>query len=274
MTTLLVQLSDTHIREPGKLAYGRVDTATYLKEAVASIGRLRQSPDAIVITGDLTDFGRGTEYEHLARLLSPLTVPVYLLPGNHDDRAAMRKAFPGHRYLGDSGFVQYTVTVGELVLLALDTSVPGRSEGRLCRKRLDWLSVQLALHHDRSVIVAMHHPPFRTLIGHMDEIGLIEGAEDLAAIVKEHPRVERIICGHLHRPIDVRFAGTIASTCPSPAHQVSLDLSPTAASAWMLEPPGFKLHALASDGSLVSHLAYCGNYEGPYPFHEAGKLID
>ena len=30
MTTLLAQLTDLHIREPGRLAYGRLDTAPYL----------------------------------------------------------------------------------------------------------------------------------------------------------------------------------------------------------------------------------------------------
>ena len=29
-TTLLLQLSDLHIREPGRLAYGRINTAPYL----------------------------------------------------------------------------------------------------------------------------------------------------------------------------------------------------------------------------------------------------
>ena len=58
MPTLLLQLSDLHIREPGRLAYGRIETAPYLKQAVDTISRLPQQADAVVITGDLTDFGR------------------------------------------------------------------------------------------------------------------------------------------------------------------------------------------------------------------------
>ena len=70
--------------------------------------------------------------------------------------------------------------------------------------------------------------------------------EKAEAIVARHPNVERVICGHLHRSIQVRFGGTIASTVPAPAHQVSLDLSPQAASTWMLEPqasPSTPCHA-------------------------------
>lgn len=277
MTTSLVQLTDLHIREPGRLAYGRIDTAPYLQLAVQSILRLKQQPDAVVITGDLTDFGRAAEYAHLAQLLAPLPMPIFLMPGNHDDRDQLRRSFPGHGYLGDGGFIQYSARVGGLRLLTLDTVVPGQSHGTLCEERLAWLETQLELCRGEPVVVAMHHPPFQTLIGHMDDIGLLEGADALEALIARHRNVERVICGHLHRAIDVRFGGTIASTSPAPAHQVCLDLAPDAPSEWVLEPPGFRIHAWTGrgdQGRLVTHLAPSGSFEGPYPFHDDGALID
>ncbi|WP_353233631.1 phosphodiesterase [Diaphorobacter ruginosibacter] len=273
--TLLLQLSDLHIREPGRLAYGRIDTAPYLAQAVQSINRLPQKPDAIVITGDLTDFGRAAEYQHLQSLLAPLgNTPIYLLPGNHDEREQLRASFPTHRYLGSEGFVQYSVPIGDLQLVTLDTVTPGESHGTLCRQRLEWLETELEKLRHRPVVIAMHHPPFQTLIGHMDKIGLLTGAAELEAIVARHSNVERVICGHLHRSIQVRFGATVASTIPSPAHQVCLDLDPDAASAWTLEPPAYALHALPRGARLVSHLAASGAFEGPYPFHDGGQLID
>lgn len=274
MTTLLAQITDLHIREPGRLAYGRLDTAPYLRTAVESVLRLPQQPDAVVFTGDLTDFGRAAEYAHLAELLAPLTMPVYLLPGNHDEREQMRRSFPAHAYLPASGWLQYAVDFGELVLVALDTVETGESGGRLCRERLDWLDAELDRRRGRPVVIAMHHPPFRTLIGHMDKIGLMQGAAELEAIVARHPNVERIVCGHLHRTIWRRFGGTVVSTAPSPAHQVCLDLAEDAASAWVLEPGGFQLHAFVGPGELVTHVAASGHFDGPHPFHEGGALID
>ena len=125
----------------------------------------------------------------------------------------------------------------------------------------------------------MHHPPFQTLIGHMDAIGLLGGAHELEALEAQHPNVERIICGHLHRSIQVRFGGSIAATAPSPAHQVCLDLAADAPSQWVLEPPGFVLHALPnqsapSKGRLVSHTVASGQYNGPFLFHDGDQLID
>jgi len=270
----LVQLTDLHIREPGRLAYGRLDTAPYLRTALDSIARLRQRPDALVLTGDLTDFGREAEYSHLQSLLSALDLPVYLLPGNHDDRAQMRRSFPEHGYLGDGEFIQYSVDLGPLQLIALDSVEAGHSAGRLCSQRLAWLARELERQRDRPVILAIHHPPFRTLIGHMDRIGLLEGTVELERLVAEHGKVQRVICGHLHRTIYRGFGGTVASTAPSPAHQVSLNLSEDAASSWILEPPGFHIHVWTSDHGLVTHAAASGQFEGPFPFRDQGGLID
>ncbi|MBA3477652.1 MAG: phosphodiesterase [Lautropia sp.] len=271
--TVIAQLTDLHIREPGRLAYGRIDSSEYLRRAVRSILDLKQRPDAVVITGDLTDFGRAAEYEHLSLLLDPLQMPIYLLPGNHDDREQMRKSFAHHSYLGTSGLIQYSVRIGGLRLISLDTSVQAQSYGLLCQQQLSWLADMLDAHAGEPVIVAMHHPPFQTLIGHMDDIGLLKGSDALECLLARYANVERVICGHVHRAIDVRFGGTIASTSPAPAHQVCLDLAPDAASAWILEPPGFRLHACAGT-RVVTHLAYIGKFDGPYPFHADGALID
>jgi 3',5'-cyclic AMP phosphodiesterase CpdA len=273
---LLVQFSDTHIRLPGQLAYRRVDTSTFLARAVASALALPQAIDAVVITGDLTDFGRPDEYGQLRRLLAPLACPVYLLPGNHDDRAELRRAFPEHAHLRESGeaSLQYAVDLGGLRLVVVDTAVHHAPHGELDSRRLGWLDATLAEAPGVPTILAMHHPPFRTLIGHMDEIGLREGEQELAAIVARHPQVERIVCGHLHRSIQFRFAGTLAMTAPSTAHAVAFDVAAEAASAFMMEPPGFLVHAWTPSGGLVTHLAFSGSFEGPYPFHDDGGLID
>lgn len=274
MSTILAQITDMHIREPGRLAYRRLNTAPYLASAVKAMMRLPQKPNAVILTGDLTDFGRMEEYQHLAELLAPLDIPYYLLPGNHDDRTNMRRSFANHAYLGKDGFIQYSIRVGDLRIIALDSSEPGKSSGHLCNSRLSWLQSELDRDQSSPTIVAIHHPPFKTLIGHMDRIGLLEGSQELETILSNRSNIQRVICGHLHRTIYTRFGGTVASTAPSPAHQVCLDLQEDAVSAWNLEPPGFHLHAWSGNGALLTHVVPVGSFDGPYPFHENGVLID
>ena len=271
---ILAQISDLHIKLPGKLSYRVVDCAAMLARCVEEVLRLPQPPDAIVITGDLVDFGRREEYEHLRALLAPLPMPYYLVPGNHDERGALRSVFSDHAYLRQwQPYVQYAIDDWPVRLVALDTVIPGQGGGRLDAERLAWLDRTLAAERQKPTIVVMHHPPFPTLIGHMDRIGL-EAADELAAVISRHPQVERILCGHLHRPIQYRFAGTIASTSPSPAHQVALDLSAKAPSHFKMEPPAFQLHAWRPGTGVVSHTAYIGEFAGPFPFYEGEKLID
>jgi 3',5'-cyclic AMP phosphodiesterase CpdA len=268
---LLCQITDLHIKPERRLAYGVVDTATMLERCVDSILRLKQRPDAVIATGDLADLGRPDEYGLLREILAPLPMPLYLLPGNHDDRDALRAAFADHPYLRQSdGFVQYCIEDHELRIVALDTLVPGEGHGELCDERLAWLDRTLA-GSARPTVVALHHPPFATGIGHMDRIALAN-ADGLARIVRRHPHVERVIAGHLHRAIACRFGGTVASVCPSPAHQVALDLSVEAPDHFTLEPPAFQLHVQTVDG-LVTHTASIGRFAGPFPFREGGRLI-
>jgi 3',5'-cyclic AMP phosphodiesterase CpdA len=271
---ILAQLTDTHIKLPGRLAYRRVDTAAHLARAVAAVNALDPQPDVVALTGDLVDFGRPEEYEHLRALLAPLRAPYLLLVGNHDERAALRAAFPEHDYLPRAGFVQYAVDRGPLRLVALDTVIPLRGDGELCAERLDWLDRTLAAAPGRPTVVMMHHPPFRTGIAHMDAQGLA-GRGAFAAVIGRHPQVERIICGHLHRSIQSRVARTLASTCPATCHQVALDLRPHGRSAFVLEPPGYQLHQWTEGAGLVTHTAVVGEFDGPYPFFDdGGKLID
>jgi len=274
---LIAQISDLHIKRPGALAYRRVDTAAYLTRCVERLNALAPAPDAIIITGDLVDQGEPEQYEHLKSLLAPLKTPYYLLVGNHDDRTALRATFIDHKELHtNSEFIQYTVDIGPLRLIALDSMVPGQSAGLLCDARLAWLEAQLQTAHDKPVIVALHHPPFVSGIGHMDALRLDPAsAKKLAALIARHPNVERVICGHVHRPMFVRFGGTIASAVPAPAHQVALDLRDDAPSAFMMEPPAFALHRYDSVNGLITHHAYVDAADGPYPFYEPeGSLID
>ncbi len=268
---LIAHISDPHVVAPGALLYGRVDTAAMLARAVADLNSLEPPPEIVVITGDLVDKGEAAEYDHLRRLLAPLPMPVFVIPGNHDAREQLRAAFAGDGYLPRDGFLQYVIEDRPVRLVALDTLVPGEGGGELCADRLAWLDRMLAAKPRQPTAVLMHHPPFATGIERMDRAGL-RGTEAFAAIIGRHSQVERILCGHLHRAIERRFAGTVAGTAPSTAHQIRLDIRSGAPLRLMFEPPGYQLH-LWRDGGLVSHTAIFGEWPGPYPLRAEAATV-
>jgi 3',5'-cyclic-AMP phosphodiesterase len=263
---LLAQITDLHVTIPGGLLDTHYRTAERLARAVEHLLSLDPRPDAIAITGDLVDGGGADEYARLVDLLAPLPMPIYVVPGNHDERENMRAAFGARGYFPAEGFLCYEADVGPVRLIGLDTNVPGVPGGRLCEERLAWLESRLADQPERPTILIQHHPPFATGIRAMDWMGL-EGKDELCAVVAGHPQVERILCGHVHRAIVRSFAGTIASTCPSTSHQVELDLREHGRLAVVGEPPACALHAWSEETGLVSHLSFIGDYG---PVHVVG----
>lgn len=256
---LIAQITDFHVGKAGSAIEVGFATSEALGRAVAHLNGLDPQPDVIVATGDLVDAGSAEEYARLAAILERLRAPWYAIPGNHDDRDELRRAFGGRGYLPAEGFLQYVIE-GAVRIVALDTLVPRAPGGRLCGERLRWLDETLAAARDTPTVVIQHHPPFATGIAAMDAMGL-DGAADEAAVIARHPQVERVLCGHLHRPIATRFAGTIASTCPSTTQQVELDLRAAGRLALRPEPPACQLHRWTGAG-LVSHTSYVDEF-GP-----------
>ena len=79
----------------------------------------------MLISGDLADHGADVEYERARELLEPLDAPLYVLPGNHDDRLALRRHFEVPA--GSAEPVQYVAELGPLRLVALDSTRPART---------------------------------------------------------------------------------------------------------------------------------------------------
>jgi 3',5'-cyclic AMP phosphodiesterase CpdA len=179
-------------------------------------------PDAVVVTGDLAEDGTDAQYEELERLLAPLEAPLYVLAGNHDDRAAMRRRFglPGE---ADEA-VQYSADLGPLRLIALDTTTPGEDPGTLDRGRLDWLDAELAAAPQAPTLIALHHPPIWTGAPALDTMGLAPADRHaLAAVVTRHPQVRRLVAGHMHRTMTGELGGRTVLGAPSTYAQAMLD---------------------------------------------------
>jgi 3',5'-cyclic AMP phosphodiesterase CpdA len=252
---LIAQISDFHVGRANSAIEADASTSDALSRAVAHLNRLEPRPDAVLCTGDLVDAGSPEEYARLRPILERLASPAYVIPGNHDDRDNLRASGIGRGYLPADGFMHYVVDVGALRIIALDTLIPGAPSGQLCAERLAWLDARLAEAPDRPTLVVQHHPPFRTGIAFMDGMAL-DGTDAEIAVLRRHPQVERVLCGHLHRSIVHRVANTLAMSCPSTTLHVELELRQAGGRVAMVpEPPSCLLHLFAK-GELVTHTSY------------------
>jgi 3',5'-cyclic AMP phosphodiesterase CpdA len=215
---LIAQLSDSHVHAWTRVPRGHFDTARALARCVARVCSLEPAPDVVVFTGDLTETGAPSEYALFREHVAPLPMPWLVLPGNHDDREALRAAFRDLPELPASGPLCYADDRFALRLVALDSTDPGRPGGSLDAARLAWLDRTLAA-ETRPTLLMLHQAPFRAGIIPLDWFPF-HGAEALRRVVDRHAHVVRVICGHLHCVRSERWATTTVSSGPSTSGQV------------------------------------------------------
>jgi 3',5'-cyclic AMP phosphodiesterase CpdA len=243
--TLLVQLSDLHI---GGTENG-MDPIPRLEAVIVAVRSLPNRPDAVLVSGDLTDDGAAAGYRVAREMLGRLETPLHVLPGNHDDRGRLREAFdlPG---VGEEP-INYATRVGDLRLVAFDSIVPGQDPGDLPPEQLRWLDEELATEPEKPTLLALHHPPLATGIPEWDEINLLAPQrEALAEVVDRHPQLLAITGGHLHRVAASALAGRPVLAAPSTYWQVRPDFEEEDKYT-VVDAPGFAIHALR-DGELYS----------------------
>ena len=229
--TLLVQITDTHILPPGEILYDEVDTALHLAETVQQINRMRPLPDVVMITGDLVEHGDKAGYRYFLELIKPLKMPVYVLPGNHDNPQVMTDVFSGTSCFptSDSTF-QYAVEDLPFRILALNSRSDGTELPTLDENRLAWLKRELE-QSDKPTLIALHHPPMTTGIELID-MGGPEWFQGLKAAVTEANNVKLVICGHCHTDMSGRMGPVPVYMAPATAHQLvatrGLNVAPAA----------------------------------------------
>ncbi len=244
---LIAQISDAHILASASdhpAAERRVDN---LALCVADINR--QQPDAVVFTGDAAHFGRPEEYARFREVVAPLAAPLYLIPGNRDDNGALRAAFRDRAYMPKNGdFLHYTIEDHALRLIALDSTSHGEHKGFFCAERQVWLDRVLSDQPERPTLLFIHHPPFDVDDHYVGGYRRPEEAAALTGLVARHPQVKRMLCGHVHCPVERSWAGTRASVMPS----VAVDLRKGVDETETRERPVYQLHRLSDGAGLVS----------------------
>lgn len=262
---LIAQLSDPHVCEPGMLYQGVVDSSRMFAQALAHLDTLDRRPDLIVLTGDLVDHGRPAEYQVVRRLLAATTLPWLAMAGNHDEREAFRAAFHDQACLPREGPLHFCVDDHPVRIIAVDSCLPGLHHGLVDGAALAWLGEALAREPAKPAVLMLHHPPFMSGIPYLDAYRCMETG-GLEALVRSHPQVERVLCGHVHRTMLRRWAGTVACTAPSTTTEICLQLRPGAQPASVVGPAGYLLHGWDPVHGMVSHGCTIAPAEGPYPF--------
>ncbi len=255
---VLAHFTDPHITADGTRLKNGIDSNQRLLTAIERLFTLRIGVNAAVFTGDLVDRGDPTEYQTFERLIQPLRrrMPVYLLLGNHDHRAHFLSNTHGAldaSTMRQVDWIQFSVPLcpGHR-LIALDSVEQGQDAGFLCATRLAWLEQALDTFADEEILLAVHHPPFKTGNERFDGIGLLN-SHALESVLKPRANIRLVICGHLHRAVSGWITHSPVVSAPSTAHPYAVDHSREFKGNPDDELPGFALHRLIDKHRWVSH---------------------
>jgi 3',5'-cyclic AMP phosphodiesterase CpdA len=244
---IIAQISDTHILSPESSHPAASLRADCLRRCVADVNH--EQPDAVIFTGDTVQHGQPEEYARLRELLAPLEAPLYLVPGNRDDKDALRAAFSDYAYLdGAGGFLHYAIEDYDTRLVGIDSTLAGERKGRFCAARQKWLENTLGEQPERPTLLFIHHPPFDVGDHYVGGYRHAEEAEALTDIVRRHEQVIGMLCGHVHWPVKRDWAGTQARIMPSIAVDVRKGVDEEVAQG----RPIHMLHQTSGTAGLVS----------------------
>jgi Icc protein len=240
----LLQFTDTHLSASEDGALRGVSTRPALRAVLAHARAFHWKAEALLLTGDLVHDDAGG-YDAVREEFGKLGKPVYCLPGNHDEAAALARELAGAPFQvgGHADFGAWRVVM-------LDSSVAGQAEGRLSDEELGRLDAAIAHSSGRHVLVCLHHHPVPTGSRWLDTVPLVNASE-LFAVTDAHPNVRAMAWGHVHQAFEsrrrgVRLFGT-PSTCAQflpGSEQFALDSS----------PPGYRRFTLHADGSIDSEV--------------------
>jgi Icc protein len=244
----ILQISDTHLHAAADSRMRGVTTyATFLAVLEHAQRDPRWPVDAILATGDIVQDESRAGYERFRASLEPLGVPVYSIPGNHDDPKLMSEILTsGSFQLG--GELRH----GAWSIVLLSTFLAGEDAGGLGPARLQGLRQALAAHAGQHLLVVMHHHPLPMGSTWLDGVALRD-APAFWSIIDANPSVRGVICGHVHQAGDrmrnrVRFLST-PSTCAQ-------FLPGSDFFALDDRPPGMRWIQLHADGSIETEVAW------------------
>ena len=204
----VIQISDCHLlAEPGDWFYG-VQPYRQLEALVSQL--YQDQPDALLLTGDLTQDHSLASYQLIAQLLSGWSCPVFYLPGNHDDTELMQQAFVS------SPFYPYTeLSLGDWRLCLLNSKGPTPA-GYFDTTRQQQLQQQLLSYPAEAVVWLFCHHHISPMGSFIDEHIQLD-AVPLWQMISADPRIKGVAHGHCHYAYaklqqDIQLVGCPASS--------------------------------------------------------------
>ena len=186
----IAHLSDLH--------FGRIDT-TLLPALTDALALAK--PDLLVVSGDLTQRARTSEFRAARQFLDTLPYPRLIVPGNHDmplynPLARWLRPFQRFHAHTNAG-VQPAFMDAEIAVIGINTARAGTiKNGRINRQQMDAIAAFMAPAGPAVTRIVVTHHPFDLPAEARGES--VIGRAQMAMAGFSQSRVDLVLSGHLH----------------------------------------------------------------------------
>jgi Icc protein len=205
----IVQITDTHLYADTEGCLLGLNTQTSFEHTLALLQAHHWPADLILATGDLVHDGSAKGYQRLHERMAELAVPVYCIPGNHDEVDGLKRALNG-----DKVSYEASAEYGPWAFVFLDSTKPNSESGRLSDPQLAHLQHSLERFRQHHVLLCLHHQPVPVGSTWIDTM-LLENTDDFFTILDRSPQVKGVVWGHVHQDFDSLRNGVRLMACPS-----------------------------------------------------------
>lgn len=239
----VLQITDCHLHTNPNWKLAGINTQTSLDWVMSLAEQYRQGTDLLLLTGDLVHDASVAGYTRLKRQIERFGVPACCLPGNHDTPEVLSAEL-------QEGLVQSpkTVTMGNWVIILLDSTLPHSEGGHLNDQELARLEQTLQAYPDSHILIALHHHPILVNSAWMDKMSL-DNPEPFLRLIRQHSGVKGVIWGHIHQTFESDYHGIKMMGTPSTCIQFVENQDAFGIST---APPGFRWLELTANGEINS----------------------
>lgn len=243
----ILQITDPHLFADADASLrGRVTQAT-LQGVLDHIGESGWPADLVAMTGDVIQDDTRAAYERFRAMMTPIGLPIYCVPGNHDIRPLMQDVLDSEPF-----YYCDAVETNNWLIAGIDSCVAGTPAGRVEESELDRLDGLIAISRADHVMICLHHPPLPVGSAWLDEVGLQNGEQFLRRITASG-KVRLAAFGHVHQAFDGTFESVRILGTPSTCRQFEVASDTFAVDD---KPPAYRRIAVHADGTIDTELIW------------------
>ncbi len=251
----IVQISDLHLYANKEKTLLGVNTYQSFSAALDLLKSAITPPDLILLTGDLTQDHSEIAYQHIVAAFASFSMPIYYVPGNHDDGKLMSRVLTANTF---SPCKQ--ILLGAWQLILLDSQKPNAVEGYLASAQLDFLEECLKMYPEKQAIIAFHHQPVSVKTAWLDRLGL-SNADELWSVLARYKAVHTVLFGHVHQEHAGKKNGIAYYSTPSTCIQFKRNSTDFALEEL---PPAYRFIDLYPKGDLKTGVCRAARYIGVF----------